>query len=1031
MLAPHLQDPASIIGKVSWDVFPDQCGTIIEHELRRAVRDGISVEFEVYFAPFARWFSIRAFPQSSGGITVYARDITTRKSAAASTPLGDEKYESLFESVEQGFCVIEMIYDSEGKPVDFWFVEVNPAFERHTGWADAANRTAREILPTLEAHWATRYGKVAETGEPEMFEGRSDVMGRDFSVYAWRVGSPEQCRVALLFSDVTARKLAEKEVARLAAESRRRLSELETLLEVVPVGIGIASDRDCRRIRLNPALAKMLGLTPEANGSKTAEVHERPANFHVFDSSGAEIPDAQLPMQVAARDGKESRDVDLTVVRDGGLEVRLAGYAAPLFDERGNASGSVGVFVDISERRAAEETHRFLVALDDAVRPLVDPGAIVATAAKMLGEQLHADRCAYAEVEADEDTFNITGDYCRDVPSIIGRYTFAQFGSEALRQMRENRPFVLDDADHHTPPIEDLATYHATLIRAAICVPLHKARRFVAAMAVHQTVPRKWTQREVELVLHVANRCWEALERSRVTRVLAESEERFRALADNIAQLAWMTDPAGWMFWFNRRWFDYTGGTLKQMLGWGWGTVIHADHLERVTSKWKEHLASGMDWEDTFPLRGKDGEYRWFLSRAFPIRDRSGKVIRWFGTNTDVTEQRKAAEILARDKNQAEEASRLKDEFLAALSHELRTPLTPVLLSAAAMQEDDRLPDETRSELAMIRRNIELEARLIDDLLDLTSISRGKFTLRLQECDVHALLGLAVDIARDDAQAKGLSIDLELRAQHARLHCDPARMQQVFWNLLKNAVKFTPMGGRIIARSRDDGEFVVVEVSDSGIGIDPDVLQKIFLPFEQGEHGTDHRFGGLGLGLAISQAIVEMHKGSIGAHSEGKGMGATFAVRLPTCGKKTENHSIPAGTTIPRVAEECVPVAPMRLLLVEDHEPTLTVLARLLSRAGHTITAAMTVGAARSLAAENRFDAVVSDIGLPDGTGLELMRELNANYGLLGIALTGYGMEDDLRRSREVGFVAHLVKPVDLAQLRLAIAHLAAAIPKK
>ncbi len=819
-----------------------------------------------------------------------------------------------------------------------------------------------------------------------------------------------------------ARQRAEDEVARLSAESAVRLAELETLLEVLPVGIGIASDRECRAIRVNPAFARVLGIAVEANASKTAPEPERPGAFRVLDDAGREVAGDDLPMQVAAREGRELRDLEYNIVHADGRSVRLLEYAAPLFDASGQPRGAVGAFVDITERRMAEERHRFLVALDDAVHPLSAPGEIVATAARLLGEHLGADRCAYADVEADEDTMNLTGDYCRGVPSIVGRYTFTQFGSEVLRLMRADEPFAVEDIETHRPAPEDLVAYRATLIRAVICVPLHKAGKFVAAMAVHQRVPRRWRADEVALVLHVANRCWEALERARVTRDLGASEERFRTLADNIAQLAWMADPEGWIFWYNRRWFHYTGTTLEQMQGWGWEAVHHPKHLACVVEKWQQHLRAGKEWEDTFPLRGADGEYRWFLSRAFPIRDAEGKVQRWFGTNTDVTEQRAAAEALARAKEQAEAASKAKDDFLAALSHELRTPLTPVLMAAEDLCDDPTLPPPMHETLCMMRRNIALEARLIDDLLDLTRIASGKLSLREQECDAHSLIGLALDIVRDEAQTKGLALVEELAATQTHLVCDPARLQQVFWNLLKNAVKFTPAGGRIAIRSRDADGRIVIEVSDTGIGIAPASLESLFLPFEQAGLVNDHRFGGLGLGLSNSRTLVEMHGGKIAACSKGAGRGATFVVELPVPEKSTR-AAVPPGNGEANAVSSTTPsaTAPLRLLLVEDHEATLAVLERLLTRAGHTVFTAASVQAAREVAARTRVDGVISDIGLPDGSGIDLMTELSTTYGLSGIALSGYGMDDDVQRSRAAGFVTHLVKPVDFSQLRKAL----------
>jgi CheY-like chemotaxis protein len=338
----------------------------------------------------------------------------------------------------------------------------------------------------------------------------------------------------------------------------------------------------------------------------------------------------------------------------------------------------------------------------------------------------------------------------------------------------------------------------------------------------------------------------------------------------------------------------------------------------------------------------------------------------------------------------------------------------------------------------MIERNIALEARLIDDLLDPTSISRGKLLLRTAACDAHSLIGLAIDIVRDDAETKSLSLDCEFSAQDSGLVADPARFQQVIWNLLRNAVKFTPRGGRITIRTRNEDvpqqdRWLRIEVSDTGIGIEPATLKQIFLPFEQGAHEGDHRFGGIGLGLAIARAIVDLHGGSISARSDGVNQGATFIVELP--GAMPPPHGVAPS---PGVAERMPhppdesPAAPagprsLRLLLVDDHEPTLQVLSMLLHRDGHQVTTAASTEEALDAAHRTggAFDLVISDLGLPDGTGNDLMERLRETYGLRGIALSGYGMEEDLVRSRQSGFVTHLVKPVHFADLRRALADLA------
>ena len=396
----------------------------------------------------------------------------------------------------------------------------------------------------------------------------------------------------------------------------------------------------------------------------------------------------------------------------------------------------------------------------------------------------------------------------------------------------------------------------------------------------------------------------------------------------------------------------------------------------------------------------------------------AGKKL-FVGFIRDITDRHTADEALRQAKEDAEAASRAKDHFLAALSHELRTPLTPALMSVAVLRRDERLSAEVREELGMIERNIGLEARLIDDLLDLTRIARGKLQLHKELCDLHSLLAHAVQIVSSEARARDVAIHVDCGATHSGLSGDPARLQQVFWNLLKNAVKFTPSGGRVEVHTRDDdssGRFIV-EVSDTGIGFAPDSAESIFQPFERAAREGDHRFGGLGLGLAIVRAIVDLHGGAIRATSQGAGQGATFTVELPGA------TDPPSGLT-----ENIIRDAPvtesrsLQLLVVEDHEPTLAVLTRLLGRAGHQTVSVNSVADALKAVKSQQFDVVISDLGLPDGSGWDLIAELRAhNPDIRGIALTGYGMEDDLVRSRAAGFTTHLVKPVEFDQLRRAL----------
>jgi signal transduction histidine kinase/CheY-like chemotaxis protein len=368
-----------------------------------------------------------------------------------------------------------------------------------------------------------------------------------------------------------------------------------------------------------------------------------------------------------------------------------------------------------------------------------------------------------------------------------------------------------------------------------------------------------------------------------------------------------------------------------------------------------------------------------------------------------------AREVAEKQRAAAEAANRAKDQFLGMLSHELRTPLTPVLLTVSLLEQFDSLPPEVQEDLQTIRRNVELEARLIDDLLDLTRITRGKLRLRPEVIDAHPLIRNAVDLCCGDRLA---DVKLHLEAKEHHVRADPSRFQQIVWNVLNNAAKFTPPGDDISVRTiNDDAGNLVIEVQDAGVGIDPNILPSVFNAFQQGDASLTRKFGGLGLGLTITRALVEAHSGSISAASSGVGHGATFTISFPTTSAKPE----PTAPHEPRAATS------MRILLVEDHPGTLAAMTKLLTEMGHSVITAKTVKEALAAAEHEPIDLVVSDLGLPDGSGHDVMRALRHRYNLKGIAVSGFGMDEDLRKSEESGFERHLVKPIDLQKLQTAI----------
>ncbi|HVY71766.1 MAG TPA: response regulator [Verrucomicrobiae bacterium] len=446
------------------------------------------------------------------------------------------------------------------------------------------------------------------------------------------------------------------------------------------------------------------------------------------------------------------------------------------------------------------------------------------------------------------------------------------------------------------------------------------------------------------------------------------------------------------------------------------GTEQRPEDLPMQKAAFLGRTVMGEELEFRFP----DGTSTWAYGSATPLLDENGMVSGAVGTFVDITSLKETEAALREAKAETEAASKAKDDFLAALSHELRTPLTPAILLASEWERDIRLPTEARAAFATIHQDINLEARLIDDLLDLTRIAHGKMRLVPEPTEVHRLLRSTWDLIQSEAVEKQLRASFDLDVPPAWVHADPIRLQQVFWNLIRNSVKFSPPGGEIIIRTklRPDNR-LQVWIIDHGEGIDTHDLERIFLPFDQGNRG--HRAGGLGLGLAISRRLIELHGGIINAASEGLGRGATFVLELPLTAPGQFPQSSPREPgEYPRGRKTDA----RRILLVEDHPPTRKALIRLLSNRGYEVMAAENIGQARQQAAASGFDVVLSDLSLPDGTGHELMIELRQlQPACLAIALSGYGMDSDIQHSLSSGFDLHLTKPVDVEALEEALRH--------
>jgi PAS domain S-box-containing protein len=521
---------------------------------------------------------------------------------------------------------------------------------------------------------------------------------------------------------------------------------------------------------------------------------------------------------------------------------------------------------------------------------------------------------------------------------------------------------------------------------------------------------------------------------------ISQSERQFRTFVEFIPQLAWSATADGWIDFYNQRWFDYTGTTLEQMEGWAWVLVHDLSDLHRMLKVWGNALAAGQPWEDEFRLRrGSDGMLRWHLSRAMPLRDATGQIVRWFGTNTDVHDQKLAMEEYSRllvseqrARREAEAANHAKDEFLAMISHELRTPLNAVLGWAQLLRSGAVGPGKRDIALEKIEINAQLQARLIEDLLDVSRIIAGKLQVELSPTDIGLPVRRGIDAMKPSADAKRLLLQLHDEAPGVLVLGNAGRLQQVVSNLVHNAVKFTPEGRRVDVHIRRRGDRVAIDVRDEGEGIQPAFLPHLFERFSQADRSSTRKHRGLGLGLSIvRQLVVELHRGDVTVESEGEGKGATFTVHLPVLStaelEATSTAAAHAVETQEPAPGSAVPLVGIKVLGVDDESSAREVLAEMLLSCGATVTLASSVHEAMRAFKCDRPDVVISDIAMPESDGHALVSKIRALPDPRArhtpvIALTAYASLQDRERAMRMGFDAYLHKPVDPGRLSRLIA---------
>lgn len=489
---------------------------------------------------------------------------------------------------------------------------------------------------------------------------------------------------------------------------------------------------------------------------------------------------------------------------------------------------------------------------------------------------------------------------------------------------------------------------------------------------------------------------------------LRESEAKFRTITDAMPQMVWSTLPDGHHDYYNQQWYAFTGVPPGSTDGEGWNGMFHPEDQEHAWSIWKECLKTGEPYHIEYRLRHHSGTYRWVLGCALPVRDDKGKIIRWMGTCTDIHEQREATELLR-------QMDKRKDEFLAMLAHELRNPLAPITTAAQLLSFAQHDVARVREISNVISRQAAHMTSLIDDLLDVSRVTRGLITLQNEPVDIKSVVNEAVEQARPLIEAKSHQIDVLSYARKCTVLGDRKRLIQVIANLLTNAAKYTPNGGCLaVSTNVRDGQVTIV-IRDSGVGMSTELLAHAFDLFVQGERTPDRSQGGLGIGLALVKSLVQLHGGTVRAYSEGMNKGTQMTVSLP-CAEKDNQHSL-------FLAHEnaTAPGHPgLRLMIVDDNEDAGNTMAMLLQTIGYDVYVEYSASSALERARTVLPQICLLDIGLPDMDGKELAQHLRTLPGMKNVilvAITGYGQLQDKEATETAGCNTHFVKPVDIQEL--------------
>jgi PAS domain S-box-containing protein len=858
--------------------------------------------------------------------------------------------------------------DSQGR-VQSW----NPGAERLLGYRED------EIIGKSAEIFFTREDIASGIPQQEMKASLEEGRGNDDRWHVRKDGSRfwaggvmtplwdegRQLRgFAKIMRDRTEWKRADDERTSQAKDAERRRRLYDAALSNTP-DLVYVFDLDHRFIYVNDGLLRMWGRTwDEAIGKTCLELG--------YESWHAAMHDREIEQVVSTK-----QHIKGEVPFTGTFGRRIYEYIfVPVIDEKGEVEAVAGTTRDVTDRRQSEELLRHS---EERFRSLMEQAPFSIQIFSPDGRTIRVNR-AWEElwgVRFEQiGGYNVLEDPQLEAKGVL-HFIQLGFAGQAVRI-----PAIQYNPNDTIPGITQEVDPRRWL--SAVIYPLKDSLGHV---------------REVVLIHE------DITARHRAEEALRESERLYRAIGESIDYGVWVCDPEGRNTYVSESFLRLVGLTQEQCSSFGWGDVLHPDDAGRTLAGWKECVQTGVQWDNEHRFRGVDGRWHPVLARGVPVKNDQGGITAWAGINLDISRLKQVEDELR-------VADRRKDEFLATLAHELRNPLAPIRNSLQILKMPRIDADTFQRTQDMLDRQVHHLVRLVDDLLDVSRVMRGRIELRREAVELTTVVARAVEMSQPLIEAQGHQLEITIDSDSFLVNADPVRMAQVVSNLLTNAAKYTESNGRIWLRAQRENGWAVLKVQDNGIGISTEMLPHVFDLFVQADHAVTRSQGGLGIGLTLVKNLVEMHGGKVEAHSEGPGKGCQFVVRLPLLAPE---HLTP--TEEGNRQQEPIPHSGHRLMVVDDNKDAAMSLVVLLRLLGNEVQVAYDGPTALALAASYRPDFVFLDIGMPGMDGFEVARRMRQHPGLEEVvlaALTGWGQEDDRRRTAEAGFNFHLVKPPEL-----------------